>query len=113
MVNARSANNLELSPNLTDFERIARSTYYNDKETDQSIDSIVDVIQRCERGNGAELDLARLAVLLPFSTRERVLLWIGRFISSRLARRLSLIYLRIRRRLTPDAYLLHHVYIPD
>lgn len=112
-VDARAANNLELSPNLPNFEDIARNTYFNNKKTDDSIKSIVEVIKSCRPGIGARLDVDGLAELQPFSVRERILLWIGRSISGRLARRLSLIYMRIRRRVTPDSYLLHHVYLPD
>ena len=113
MVEARSTNNLDLCPNMASYENTVRRTYYNGEDIDNSIENIITILQNCEPGSGAELDLESLAALQAFSPRERALLWIGRSVSSRLARRLALTYMRIKKRLTPDSYLAHHVYLPD
>lgn len=113
MVEARSTNRLGLAPDMDTYESTVRRTYYNGLETDNSIEAIVAVIRHCERGPGAELDLDRLADLQTLSGKERVLLWLARFVSSRLARWLAVTYTRVKRRLVPDSYLRHHVYLPD
>ncbi len=113
MVEARSRNDLDLSPDLTSYQIAASEAYFCGQATDRSIERIVDVVMHCERGDGATLDLERLCDLFLPSRREHLLLKIARFWSAGLAYRLALSYLKIRRRVAPDNYLRHTVFIPD
>ena len=113
MVDRRSHNDLDLVPDLGAYEALVRSSYFCGGEVDNSIEKIVSVIQRCEPGSGATLDRKRYCELLEPSATQRFLLWFATTVSSRLAYRSALAYLRLRRKWLPDAYLIHEAFIPE
>ena len=112
MVDRRSQNDLELVPDMHSYETVVQKAYFRGTEVNNSIEQIATVIRHCSPGIGAEVDLAKYLELLKPSLLQRVLLFITAHISSTLAFRMAIGYIRVRRRLTPDSYLLHALFIP-
>ena len=113
MIEKRSTNYLNLVPDLDAYESFVRQSYFCGGEVDCSVENIVDVVRKCDPGPGATLDRERFHSLLEPSGAMRLLLWFAGVVSSRLAYRALLVYLRLRTKWAPDAYLLYEAYIPQ
>ena len=112
MVDRRSRNDLDLVPDMRSYETVVQKAYFRGSEVNNSIERIAEVIRRCSPGIGAEVDLAKFRELLKPSLLQRILLFIASNVSSSFAFRMAIIYMRVRRRLAPDGYLLHTVFVP-
>ena len=113
MVERRSRDDLDLAPDLSDYEALVRPSFFCGGEVDNSIENIVGVIKDCEPGTGATFDRKRYCELLEPSVIQRVILWFAATISKRIAYQATLAYLRLRKKWFPDAYLLHEAFIPE
>ena len=113
MVERRSDNGLNLVPDLDAYEGFVRPSYFCGGEVDHSVENIVGVVRQCDPGVGATMDRKRFRALVESSGSMRFLLWFAGVISSRLAYRVLLVYLGLRTKWAPDAYLLHEAYIPE
>ena len=112
MVERRSNNDLNLVPDLDAYENFVRPSYFCGGEVDRSIENIVGVVQKCDPGVGATMDRKRFCALLEPSGSMQLLFWFAGVVSSRLAYCALLVYLRLRAKWVPDAYLRHEAFIP-
>ena len=113
LVDCRARGELDLCPDVERYLTEVRDTYYCGERSDRSIERIVDVIDKCERGAGARLDIPKLISLCDLSRLQRLLLRVPQSVSTRIPYRFVLWYTKVRRHIGSDPYLNHHVYIPE
>jgi len=112
IVDRRSRNDLELVPDMHSYETVVQEAYFCGSEENNSIERIADVIRHCNPGIGAEVDVAKFLELLKPSLLQHTLLLIASTLSSDLAFRMAVNYMRIRRKFAPNYYLRYTVFVP-
>jgi len=112
IVDRRSRNDLELVPDMHSYETVVQEAYFCGSEENNSIERIADVIRHCNPGIGAEVDVAKFLELLKPSLLQHTLLLIASTLSSDLAFRMAVNYMRIRRKFAPNNYLRYTVFVP-
>ena len=112
IVDRRSRNDLELVPDIHSYETVVQEAYFCGSEENNSIERIADVIRHCNPGIGAEVDVAKFLELLKPSLLQHTLLLIASTLSSDLAFRMAVNYMRIRRKFAPNNYLRYTVFVP-
>jgi hypothetical protein len=112
MIDRRSRGDLALCPDVDRYATEVTNTYYCGEQPDRSIERIVAVIDKCERGSGAQLDVANLLDLCDLSQLQRFLLQLPRGVPTRIPYLVAVWYSRLRRNIWPDSYLQHHMFVP-
>lgn len=113
LVTSRSRDRLPLCPNVDHYATEVANTYFCGGTSDRSIERMVSVVDECERGTGAQLDVATLLHLCSLGRLQRLLLRFPKSVSTRIPYRLAVWYSKLRHRFSSDSYLQHHVFLPD
>jgi len=113
LIARRSHDELPLCPDVDHYATEVANTYFCGGTSDRSIERMVSVLDECERGNGAQLNVTKLLSLCDLSRLQRLLLYFPQSVSTRIPYRLAVWYSKFRHRFSSDSYLQHHVFLPD
>jgi len=112
LVERRSANSLDLAPDMDSYETSVRRIFFAGKTVDRSIENIVAVFNTLQHDEAAIVNWTKVRYLMNPTGRERVAMLISAK-APRLAYRIVLNYYRIRKKIAPKSFLRRVVYVPD